>query len=78
MNTPLDSVSHLPAGHDQGMLGWKAMGAFNISLPGPMNADIVADFVASTRQEKPSAPRFWGSFWTAVSVTSGQEASAVA
>lgn len=78
MNTPLDSVSHLSAIHDQGALGWNAMGAFNVSMPRPMNAEVVADFVASTRQEKPAQPHFGASFWASLSVTAGRKAAAVA
>ncbi|GAA5139664.1 hypothetical protein GCM10023213_20730 [Prosthecobacter algae] len=78
MNTSLDSASHLSATPNEFALGWNAMEAFNASVARPMNAEIVADFVASARQEKPAKPHFVASFWTALSVAGGRKAAAIA
>lgn len=78
MNTALNSVSHLPATANDFALGWDAMGGFNANVARPMNAEIVADFVASVRQEKPAKPHFTASFWSILSVNGGQKAAAIA
>lgn len=63
---------------DQVALGWTSMGAFGQGTASFVNAELVADFVASVRPEGPSKVRFLSSFWTSLSAPSAHAQVAVA